>query len=114
MISVRTADNVERWRFGPNGTIQHREPNGFWQQQSSGVSSALRAAAAPSPTTCWIVGSAGTILRTIDGEHWQRIDSPTPQDLIAIFATDPSDATVTAADGKQFATTDAGRTWRPL
>ncbi|HEY2106622.1 MAG TPA: hypothetical protein VGH29_12590, partial [Candidatus Binataceae bacterium] len=74
----------------------------------------LRAGAAPSPTTCWIVGNAGTILRTIDGKHWQRIDSPTSQDLIAVFTIDPSDATVTAADGKRFATTDAGRTWRAL
>jgi hypothetical protein len=114
MISVRTADNVERWRLGTNGTIQHREPDGSWQEQSSGVSSALRAGAAPSPTTCWIVGSAGTILRTSDGEHWQKIDSPTSNDLIDVFATDASDATVTADDGKRFATADAGRTWRPL
>ena len=114
IISVRTADGVERWRLGANGSIQHREPDGSWQEQSSGVSSPLWAAAAPSPTTCWIVGSAGTILRTIDGEHWQRIDSPTQADLIAVFAIDSSNAIITAADGRRFTTTDAGRTWRPL
>ncbi len=114
MISVRTADNVERWRLGTNGTIQHREPDGSWQEQSSTVSSTLRAGAAPSPTTCWIVGSAGTILRTTDGDHWQRIDSPTTADLAAVSAIDASAATVTADDGKRFYTADGGHTWRQL
>jgi photosystem II stability/assembly factor-like uncharacterized protein len=105
MISVSTADNVERWRIGANGAIRRHEPDGSWQEQSSGVTSALSAAAAPSPTTCWIVGSGGTILRTTDGEHWQRVDSPTGQNLVGIFAADASNATITA---------DAGHTWRPL
>jgi hypothetical protein len=114
MIPVRTADNVERWRLGANGMIQHLEPDGSWQQQTSGVTSALRAGAAPSPSTCWIVGSNGTILRTVDGEHWQTIASPTSVDLVAVTAIDASKATVTATGGNRFATADGGRTWRPL
>ena len=111
MISVRTADNVERWRFGPDGSIQYREPGGAWRQQVSGVTSNLRAAAAPSPTTCWIVGSGGTILRTTDAQHWQKVPAPTSADLISVFAAGADDATVTAATGARFATTDGGITW---
>lgn len=114
MVSVRTADNVERWRLGADGTIEHREPGGVWQRQDSGVAAALRAGAAPSPTLCWVVGSDGTILRTTDAEHWQKIKSPTSADLIAVFAVDGSSATVTTADGKRFSTTDGGQSWRPI
>jgi photosystem II stability/assembly factor-like uncharacterized protein len=111
MVSVSTADNIERWRLGPDGMIQHRDSNGLWQRQSSGVTGTLRAGAAPSPTTCWIAGTGGTILRTTDGEHWQKINSPTSSDLVAVFAVDVSTATVTTAGGKRYSTSDGGRTW---
>jgi len=111
MVSVRTADNIERWRLGAGGSIQHLEPDGSWRRQGSGVTAALRAGAAPSPTTCWIVGTDGTILRTIDGEHWQKITSPTQSDLVAVFAVDASTASVTAADGQRYSTSDGGLTW---
>jgi hypothetical protein len=112
--SVRTADNVERWRLGANGMIEHLAPDGSWRRQTSGVTATLHAGAAPSPLTCWIVGADGTILRTTDGEHWQTINSPTAHDLVAISAIDASEATVTAAGGARFTTADGGRTWRPL
>jgi len=114
MIPVRTPDDVERWRLFPNGTIEHLEPNGSWQEQTSGVTSNLRAGAAPSPTTCWIVGAGGTILRTVDGEHWQRINSPTSADLLAVYAMDASTATITNDRGKSFSTSDGGATWRQI
>ncbi len=113
MVSVRTADNVERWRLGADGTIEHREPDGAWQRQNSGVSYALRSGDAPSPVLCWVVGSGGTILRTTDGQHWHQIKSPTSADLIAVHAVDASAATVTAADGKRYSTADGGHTWNP-
>jgi hypothetical protein len=32
-------------------------------------------------------------------------------DLLVVSATDATTATVTTADGRQFSTTDAGKTW---
>jgi hypothetical protein len=112
-FSVRTADNVERWRLGANGSIEHLASDGSWEPQISGVAAALRAGAASSPTTCWVAGAGGTILRTTDGgEHWQKINSPTSADLVSIVAVDASAATVMTADGHRFSTIDGGRSWR--
>ena len=114
MVSIRTADGVERWRLGQGGVILHRDPGGNWQAQSAGAADQLNAGAAPSPSVCWVVGTGGVVLRTTDGVHWHKVASPTPQDLTSVFAADASSATVTSAAGQRFATTDGGKTWRPL
>jgi hypothetical protein len=114
MVSVRTADNIERWRLGTQGLIEHLASDGQWLRQDSGVSTALTAGAAPSPSVCWAVGTGGTILRTADGEHWQRLNSPTSANLAAVSAIDASSAVVTTTDGQRFSTSDGGRTWRPM
>ena len=51
------------------------------------------------------------IVRTIDGRAWQRVRFPEPLDFTAVVAGDARTATVTATDGRQFATTDGGTTW---
>jgi len=113
-VSIRTADGVERWRLGANGTIEHVASDGQWTRQDSGVTIDLSAGAAPSSTVCWAVGAGGTVLRTTDGEHWQKLASPTPVNLAAVSAHDAVSAVVTTAGGQRFATTDGGRTWRPM
>jgi len=47
-----------------------------------------------------------------DGQTWQRVEFPEAVDLVAIVAQNDSTATVTAADGRMFSTTDGGKTWR--
>ena len=113
-ISIRTADGVERWRLGTNGTIEHLASDGQWTHQDSGVTADLSAGAAPSSTVCWAVGAGGTVLRTTDGKHWQKLASPTPVNLAAVSAQDAVSAVVTTAGGLRFATTDGGRTWQPM
>ena len=71
----------------------------------------LIAGAAPSSNVCWLVGRSGAIILTIDGRAWRRIKFPEPADLVAVTASDARTATLTTADGRQFATTDGGRTW---
>jgi hypothetical protein len=103
------------WRLGPGGSIERSADGGAtWQRQSSGVSADLLAGSAPSATVCWAVGRGGVVLRTTDGGTWTQLGSPTSQDLTAIVAVDADQATVTTADGKRYATTDGGRTWRSL
>jgi photosystem II stability/assembly factor-like uncharacterized protein len=102
------------WRLSPGGRIERSADQGrTWQQQSSGVTSDLLAGAAPSDTVAWIAGRAGVILRTTDGEHWQRVNSPdAATDWTAIEASDAQHATLTSADRRRFATQDGGQTWK--
>jgi photosystem II stability/assembly factor-like uncharacterized protein len=51
------------------------------------------------------------VLVTTDGRSWERLSFPEVVDLVAIRATDDKTATVTAADGRRFTTTNRGQTW---
>jgi photosystem II stability/assembly factor-like uncharacterized protein len=68
--------------------------------------------AAPSPAICWVVGRGGVVLRSTDGATWQRVGLSDAIDLIAIRASDATNATITAADGRMFRTADGGKTWQ--
>jgi photosystem II stability/assembly factor-like uncharacterized protein len=79
---------------------------------SSGVTTDLLAASAPSNDICWMVGKSGTIVRTLDsGAHWQLVRPPSHDNFTAIAATDSNNATVIAANGQRFITHDGGVTW---
>ena len=99
------------WMAGKRGTILIRDADGSTRSQHSGVETDLTAGAAPSDTVCWIVGRSGTIVRTIDGENWTKIASPTDADLTAVSADSAEHAIVTTAAGQNFATTDGGTSW---
>jgi hypothetical protein len=112
-FEIRTPDPAVRWRV-VDGRLVQRSPDAgvTWVDQyraDEGVT--LTAGVAPSTTACWIVGRAGAIVRTIDGRAWQRVRFPEPLDFTAVVAGDARTATVTATDGRQFATTDGGTTW---
>jgi hypothetical protein len=103
------------WRLGPAGSIERSVDSGAtWQRQASGVTADLLAGSAPSATVCWAVGRGGIVLRTTDGNTWTQLGSPTSQDLTVVVAVEADQATITTADGKRYATTDGGRTWRSL
>jgi photosystem II stability/assembly factor-like uncharacterized protein len=71
----------------------------------------LTTGSSPSRDVCWIVGRAGVVLVTADGATWQRRSVPGSPDLTGVRAVDQRAATVTTADGRQFATLDGGVTW---
>jgi len=101
------------WRVGLAGSIERSGDAGrTWQAQTSNVKEDLLAGSAPSETICWVVGRAGTILRTTDGEQWENISSPAAVDWIAVRAQDDLRATVVSADQQRYATSDGGKTWR--
>jgi photosystem II stability/assembly factor-like uncharacterized protein len=82
--------------------------------QLSGVRTDLLGGSAPSEKVCWIVGGAGTILRTTDsGAHWQKLPAPVQDDIRAVFAVDAHSATVSLTNGS-YQTTDGGATWTKL
>jgi len=102
-----------RWRVGAGGAIAHsRNAGRTWEAQTSNVQADLLAGSAPSEIVCWVVGREGTILRTIDGEHWEKISSPARADWIGVQAKDALHASVFAAGHKRYDTEDGGRTWR--
>jgi hypothetical protein len=109
-VTIATPDRSVMWLVGAGGLIRRMSPHGT-QVQQSGVSSDLLAGAAPSATVCWVVGKKGTIIRTIDGEHWQTVTAPTADDLKTVTASSADDAMITTAGGKRFATSDGGASW---
>jgi hypothetical protein len=64
-------------------------------------------------SACWAVGAGGTVLLTDNGERWERRPFPEEIDLVAVDARSSREATVTARDGRRFATADRGATWTP-
>jgi hypothetical protein len=110
---ILTPDANVRWRLLTAGDVARSIDGGMtWQTQSTGVSARLTAGSAPSPAICWLVGPGGIIVMSIDGQSWRRVPFPEAIDLTSIRASDGVTATVTAADGRTFATTDGGKTWR--
>jgi len=65
----------------------------------------------PSPSVCWLVGGAGTVLLSTDGRSWRRLAFPETVDLLSVAATDQDNASVTTADGRVFVTADGGQSW---
>jgi hypothetical protein len=115
-VSVTTpalAGSAVAWRFGQDGVIEKSSDRGqTWERQSSGVANALADASAPTDRVCWMVGARGIVLRTTDGRTWQRLNSPTDADLVAVHAWNESSATITASDRSEYETADGGKTWR--
>jgi photosystem II stability/assembly factor-like uncharacterized protein len=60
-----------------------------------------------------VVGAAGTVLLTTDGERWERRPFALAVDLAAVEALSVRAATITTRDGQRFETLDGGQTWSP-
>ena len=112
-VDIMSPDANVRWRILLAGQVARSIDRGVtWQTQSTGVSIVLTAGAAPAAAVCWLVGPGGVVVLSTDGRTWQRLAFPDASDLIAVRATDAVNATVTAADGRTFSTTDGGKSWR--
>jgi hypothetical protein len=112
---IASPDRTVRWRIVAANRVERSIDGGTtWQVQPTGTAAAIIAGVAPAPTICWLVGRGGLVLVSTSGQTWQRVPFPEVVDLISIRAPDGATATVTTADGRSFATTDGGRTWRAL
>src|SRR5690349_12184892 len=94
-------------------------PTPAWKLSGTGVTARFRGLAPVSDKVAWVAGSAGTILRTVDGaKSWQRVDPPGAAELqfrdIEAFDADHAVA-LTIGEGDQsrlYATADGGRSWK--
>ena len=120
-VVLQSPFGSEAWRVGSGGRIEHSADGGeTWNPQTSPSGRDWLAGVAVSDMICWIAGKSGAIARTTDGEHWELIAPPSQAsapagnlpDWVAITARDAQRATVTAMDGRKFATADVGKTWQ--
>jgi hypothetical protein len=101
------------WRVGAAGLIERSTDNSqTWQQQASGVTVDLLAGSASSNEVAWVVGRATVILRTINGQQWQRIAPPAgvTGDWVTVVVRSATSATVVGPI-RRFSTEDGGMTW---
>jgi hypothetical protein len=111
--SFASPDGGALWRLGAAGHIERSTDRGqTWQPQSSGVTVDLLAGSASSNEVAWVVGRAGAILRTIDGQQWQRIAPPAgvTGDWVTVVVRSATSATVVSPI-RRFSTEDGGITW---
>ncbi|MFN8178892.1 MAG: YCF48-related protein [bacterium] len=85
-----------------------------WAPQTSGTANPLQEAWFTSPTTGWIVGSAGTALFTTDaGATWNAV-ALTGADLHDVAFLGTATGLIVGDGGRVFRTTNAGTTWSPV
>lgn len=83
----------------------------------SEASSLLRQAAplevvSPDPQVRWRIVPTGRLERSTNaGKTWEAATLPQPVNVTAVRAPSATTAIVTSADGRQFRTTDQGKTW---
>ncbi|MGE0702562.1 MAG: zf-HC2 domain-containing protein [Vicinamibacterales bacterium] len=111
-LVVTSINSTHTWRV-IDGRIEFSADAGTtWVVQRTGVPP-VAAGSSPGAGVCWLVGSSGVVLVTVDGEGW--IERPLPErlDLLGVLAADRLQATVTASSGRRFRTVDGGLTWAP-
>ncbi len=98
--------------FSPGG----RTPG--WELSETGVTARFRGLAPVSDRVAWVAGSAGTILRTVDGgRSWQQVGPPGTaelqfRDIEAFDARRAVALTIgEGTDSRIYRTSDGGRTW---
>ena len=88
--------------------------DGFSSSLAYDLTDALGAVAGSSPSrdVCWLVGANGLVLVTTSAKTgWQKLPFPESVTLVSVAAADAVSATVRTADGREFSTKDAGKTW---
>lgn len=89
-----------------------------WEPVASGTTAELRGLSVVSDKVAWASGAKGTVLRTVDGVHWQalQVDGAGQIDLRDIHAIDANTAIAMGAGpgaaSRIYRTVDGGASWR--
>ena len=113
---VISPDDSTRWRLTANGSVEHfRDGGAIWIIQRAGIDRAWTGGSTLTARVFWLIGEAGTVVRTTDGgESWERVTAPSQAALVAIDAQDANTATVSDATVISFRTADGGETWTQI
>lgn len=110
-FDVTSPDGSTTWRVSGTAAQRSTDRGASWSAPAAlGAQLSPLAGSSSSPEVCWLVGSAGLVLRTTDGMTWTRVPFPEQVDLTSVRATGARAARVTTADGRTFTTGDAA-TW---
>lgn len=109
-VEIASPDSAVRWRITAAG-LEHTTSAGADWEPVAGLAAGIVAGSAPSADVCWLVGAAGAVWLSTDGVAFERLPFPEPVELRDVTAMDERTATVTAADGRTWRTTDGGQTW---
>ena len=89
-----------------------------WELTPTGTTAQFRGLSAVSKDVAWVGGSAGTVLRTVDGgKHWQNVSPPGAEalqfrDVEAFDARRAVALTIgNGEDSRVYRTADGGKTW---
>lgn len=111
-LEIASPDRASLWRVTPAGHVERSIDGGrTWIVQLAALPQPVLAGAAPARDICWLVGGAGLILRTANGDAWETLAAPVAEDLVRVEAQDAQTADVTTSGGTTYGTTDGGRTW---
>ena len=112
MGATAPANPTVRWRILGSGAVERSTDAGStWSAVTIDPPAHVTAGIAPARTVCWLVGKAGVVLRSTDGQRFERVTFPVDADLASIRAAS-GQFTVTTTDGRTFTTTDDGKTWK--
>lgn len=103
--------------LGPLETAPRLPPVDVWEQQYNDKTSSFRGICAVSPEICWVSGSAGKVLRTIDGgATWTSVGPPACEELDFrdIEAWDQNTAVIMSSGelDRIYRTEDGGQSWK--
>ena len=114
-LDARTTAPATRWRVLVDGRVERSLTGGAtWDAIALDPATRVTGGVAPSPMVCWLIGAGGTVLRTTDRLHFERLAFPETVDLVIVQATSELVATVITRDSRAFATADGGTSWRLL
>jgi len=100
-----------RWRIAGGRLERSTDAGSSWAPAPLAFDVFVVAGAAPSADVCWVVGRGGQVLISVNGQPFTRTAFNDSADLVGVTAIDALRATVQAADGRSFTTTDGGATW---
>lgn len=113
MAVGRALPSLIRWRVLTTGVVERSTSDGAtWEVVTLDPPAFIVSGAAPSVSVCWLVGRAGTVLRSEDGIKFVKVAFPEAVDLKSIVAIDARQAKVTTVDGRVLTTIDGGATWQ--
>lgn len=101
-----------RWRIAGGRLERSADAGSSWTAVPLASDVFVVAGVSPSADVCWVVGRAGQVLVSVNGQPFTRTSFDESADLVGVMASDALRATVQTADGRSFTTTDGGATWR--